>query len=135
MLLASCSRMSWAHAIANVSHKLASLGAADPPSALDDAYALVGVKGGKKGVPLAEARTPCCVNPDPVCGSCDQTPAVAAIDTAEEHNKGALTQNRGPSKVKVKSFTQINHVKPEDAGKPRAQQHRPDDCAARARQA
>ena len=75
-MLVSCSRLAWPFNRAQLATSLASLGALNPPTFIDDAYALVGKKGASQ--PLAEARTPCCLNPDPVCKTCDQTPAVAA---------------------------------------------------------
>ena len=71
VMVVSCSRLAWAHNRDNLTSVLATLGAASPPTSIDDAYALIGVKGG--AAPLSEARTPCCDNPDPVCHTCDQT--------------------------------------------------------------
>lgn len=59
---------------------LARLGAANPPSRVDDAYALVGTKGAAE--PLAEARTACCDNLQPVCATCDDTQAIATMYVA-----------------------------------------------------
>ena len=78
VLLASCSRLSWAHNREALATSLRTLGALDPPTRIDDAYALVGVKGGT--APLAESRTACCLNPSPVCHACDQTVAYASAD-------------------------------------------------------
>jgi hypothetical protein len=75
VIVTSCSRLSWAHNREALAEALATLGALDPPSRIDDAYSLVGVKGAT--APLSEARTPCCENPDPVCHTCDQTVAAA----------------------------------------------------------
>jgi hypothetical protein len=87
VMIASCSRLSWAHNRAALATSLASLGALNPPTRIDDAYALVGVKGAS--APLAEARTPCCTssldiqgNPTSVCHTCDQAVARASADTA-----------------------------------------------------
>ena len=45
VLLASCSRLAWAHSLANLTAAFAAkLGASDVPTRLDDAYALVGVQ-------------------------------------------------------------------------------------------
>ena len=74
-MIASCSRLSWAHDRTNLATALKSLGALNPPTSTDDAYALVGVKGGTS--PLSEARTACCENPNPVCKTCSQDVAVA----------------------------------------------------------
>ena len=41
VMLASCSRMSWAHNVAEVGTAIKRLGGLDPPTQLDDAYALV----------------------------------------------------------------------------------------------
>ena len=74
-MIASCSRLSWAHDRTNLANALGRLGALDPPTSIDDAYALVGVKGATS--PLSEARTACCENPDPVCKTCSQEVAFA----------------------------------------------------------
>ena len=79
-MVVSCSRFAWGHAREAVGEALLTLGALDPPAALDDAYALIGSKGAT--APLAEARGACCENPDPVCLTCDQTPAVARATVA-----------------------------------------------------
>ena len=78
-MLVSCSRLAWGHHRNQLAASLASIGALNPPTHSDDAYALLGRKGAS--APLAEARTACCENPDPVCETCDQTPAVASADT------------------------------------------------------
>ena len=52
MLLASCSRLAWAHNRNALGASLATLGARNPPARIDDAYALVGVKGAT--APLGE---------------------------------------------------------------------------------
>ena len=84
-MVVSCSRLSWAHNRVNLAASLRTLGALDPPTKMDDAYALVGVKGA--AAPLSEARTACCTgnvdvsgNPTDVCGTCDQTLAKASAD-------------------------------------------------------
>ena len=79
-MVVSCSRLSWRYNRAQLASSLASLGALDPPISTDDAYALVGTKGASR--PLSESRTPCCLNPNPVCTTCDQTPAVASSEAA-----------------------------------------------------
>ena len=79
-LIVSCSRLSWAHNRDSLAESLAKLGAVNPPTRVDDAYALIGTRGAS--TPLAEARTACCENPDPVCATCDQTPAVATVAAA-----------------------------------------------------
>ena len=79
-MIVSCSRLSWAHNRNDLATALAKLGALNPPTRIDDAYALVGTRGAS--TPLAEARTACCENPDPVCATCDQTPAFAKADVA-----------------------------------------------------
>lgn len=78
VMVASCSRLSWAHNRDNLANSLRSLGAQDPPTRIDDAYALIGVKGAT--APLSEARTPCCTAD--ICHSCDQTVAHAKADIA-----------------------------------------------------
>ena len=85
--LVSCSRLAWAHNREALATSLALLGAQDPPTRVDDAYALIGIKGAS--APLAEARTPCCTssvdvngNPTEVCQTCDQTVARASADSA-----------------------------------------------------
>ena len=79
-MVVSCSRFAWGHELARLATAFGALGALNPPENLDDMYALVGAKGG--AVPFSEARTACCENPDPVCATCDQTPAVASMVTA-----------------------------------------------------
>ena len=79
-MVVSCSRLAWRHSRQSLGPVLASLGALDPPTYLDDAYALVGTKGAAS--PLAEARVQCCENPAPVCLTCDQTLAVASVPLA-----------------------------------------------------
>lgn len=69
-----------ASASPQVASALARLGAANPPSRVDDAYALVGTKGAAE--PLAEARTACCDNLQPVCATCDDTQATATMYVA-----------------------------------------------------
>ena len=86
LMLASCSRLSFAHSLDNVTTALQSLGARDPPTRIDDAYALVGIKDGAAS--LAEARTPCCYDPAPltngqpstICATCNQTVPVASAE-------------------------------------------------------
>ena len=75
VMIASCSRLAWSHNRDDLAASLRSIGGGNPPTAIDDAYALVGVKGGSSAI--AEARTACCENPDPVCVTCDQTVAQA----------------------------------------------------------
>ena len=79
-MVVSCSRAAWAYNRVELRTSLASLGALLTPEYVDDAYALVGTKGAS--APIAEARTQCCQNPDPVCVTCDQTVAVAAMEVA-----------------------------------------------------
>ena len=79
-MVVSCSRLSWPHNRNNLASALAKLGATNPPTQIDDAYALVGTRGAS--TPLAEARTACCENPDPVCATCDQTVAMAKADSS-----------------------------------------------------
>ena len=86
-MVVSCSRLSWAHNRDALATSLRSLGAQTPPSRIDDAYALVGVKGAAS--PLSEARTACCTssldiqgNPTSVCHTCDQTVAYAKAEVA-----------------------------------------------------
>ena len=79
-MIVSCSRLAFGHNRPQLAAALATLGAADTPAAVDDAYALVGIKGG--ATPLAEARTACCANPNPVCATCDDTRAVASAEAA-----------------------------------------------------
>ena len=78
-MVVSCSRLAWRYNRAQLGSALATLGALNSPTHTDDAYALVGTKGASS--PLAEARTACCDNPDPVCLTCDQTPAIATVIT------------------------------------------------------
>jgi len=78
VMIASCSRLSWAHNRNNLTSVFATLGARNPPTRIDDAYSLVGFKGAT--TPLAEARTPCCTNPSGplrVCQTCSQALAKA----------------------------------------------------------
>ena len=79
-MIVSCSRHAWGYNREKLGLVLARLGALDTPKFLDDAYALVGTKGATS--PLAESRVQCCLNPDPVCLTCDQTPAIATVPTA-----------------------------------------------------
>ena len=79
-MVVSCSRLAWGHNRERIGLVLARIGALNSPKFLDDAYALVGTKGAT--APLSESRTQCCLNPDPVCLTCDQTPAVATVTTA-----------------------------------------------------
>jgi len=86
-MVVSCSRLSWAHNREALATSLKKIGALDPPTRIDDAYALVGIKGA--ATPLSEAKTPCCTsnldmqgNPTSVCATCDQTVAAAKADTA-----------------------------------------------------
>ena len=78
VMIVSCSRLSWAHNRDALATALANLGALAPPTRIDDAYALIGTKGAS--APLAEAKTQCCENPDPVCLTCDQAVARASAD-------------------------------------------------------
>ena len=80
VVLASCSRLAWPFSRTELGVSLAQLGALAPPTYTDDAYALVGIKGG--ATPLAEAKTPRCANPNPVCITCSQTVAHAAAEVA-----------------------------------------------------
>ena len=80
VMVTSCSRLAWAHNREALATSLASLGALNPPTRIDDAYALVGIKGAT--APLSESRTACCESPDPVCHTCDQTVAYASADVA-----------------------------------------------------
>ena len=77
--IASCSRLSWAHNRPQLATALAKIGAGSTPTSIDDAYAVVGIKG---GAALSESRTQCCLNPNPVCGTCDQTVAKATADVS-----------------------------------------------------
>ena len=97
--LKGCMRSSHVHhgltlasAAPQVASALAHLGAVNPPSSVDDAYALVGSKGA--ATPLAEARTACCDNPQPVCKTCDDTQATVTMYVAcgerAEHAASAL---------------------------------------------
>ena len=79
-MVVSCSRLAWRFNRGEIALVLASLGALNPPVHLDDAYALVGTKGASS--PLAESRQSCCENPDPVCLTCDQTPAIVTVPIA-----------------------------------------------------
>ena len=79
-MVVSCSRFAFGYGRLQLADQFASLGAVIPPEYSDDAYALIGTKGA--AVPLAEARTQCCENPEPVCHTCDQTPAVATTEAA-----------------------------------------------------
>ena len=81
VMVVSCSRLAWAHNTGELAVSLAALGAADLPTHIDDAYALLGVKGA--AVPLAEARNACCDRDlTPICHICDQIPAVATAYVA-----------------------------------------------------
>ena len=80
VMLASCSRLSWAHDRDSLATSLSAIGTQSPPTRLDDAFAIIGLKGTTSA--LAEAKTQCCENPDPVCHTCDQTVASAAADVA-----------------------------------------------------
>ena len=99
--LKGCMRSSHVHhgltlasAAPQVASALAHLGAVNPPSSVDDAYALVGSKGA--ATPLAEARTACCDNPQPVCKTCDDTQATVTMYVAcgerAEHAASALSE-------------------------------------------
>lgn len=101
--LKGCMRSSHVHhgltlasAAPQVASALAHLGAVNPPSSVDDAYALVGSKGA--ATPLAEARTACCDNPQPVCKTCDDTQATVTMYVAcgerAEHAASALGEVR-----------------------------------------
>ena len=79
-MVVSCSRFAWRHNRQRMATVLASLGARTPPQYTDDAYALIGIK--TATAPLAESRQSCCENPDPVCLTCDQTPAIAIVQMA-----------------------------------------------------
>ena len=86
-MVTSCSRLAWAHNRESLATSLALIGARNPPTRIDDAYALIGVKGAS--APLAEARTPCCTSSldmqgqqTTVCHTCDQTVAKATADVA-----------------------------------------------------
>ena len=75
--LASCSRFAWRYDRDGLATALAMLGATDTPTYLDDAYALVGVKGAS--APIAESRTMCCTTrPTTPCQSCNETVASAS---------------------------------------------------------
>ena len=89
VMVTACSRLAWAHNRDDLATSLAMLGALNPPTDISDAYALIGMKGASS--PLAEARTPCCLNPNPVCHTCDQTVARANADVA--CGEGATTIN------------------------------------------
>ena len=94
VMLASCSRLAWAHSRDNLTSVMATLGAANTPARIDDAYALIGIKSASATAAAAnparaEARTPCCTssldmqgNPTDVCHTCDQTLAVASAYSA-----------------------------------------------------
>jgi hypothetical protein len=77
-MVVSCSRTAFKYSTAQLSAALRALGAKKPPTRTDDAYALIGVKGGS--APLSEAKTQCCDGD--LCATCDQTLAVATADTA-----------------------------------------------------
>ena len=81
-MVVSCSRFAWEFNRTEVGTSLATLGATNVPTNMDDMYVLIGTKSPTAGVLLAEARTPCCLNPDPVCATCDQTPTTASVDVA-----------------------------------------------------
>ena len=83
MMLATCSRLAWAHNRANISTALAAaLGASSPLSDISDAYALVGVRGATDA--LAERRLPCCeLAPGEIaCATCAQNQTSAVADLA-----------------------------------------------------
>ena len=91
-LIVSCSRFAFEHNLVQLRSAFASIGATNAPRHMDDAYALIGVKGA--AAPLAEARTQCCSEAElngadrlglplgPVCHVCDQTPAIAVANAA-----------------------------------------------------
>ena len=83
MMLATCSRLAWAHNRANISSALAAaLGAGSAISDISDAYALVGVRGATAA--LAERRLPCCeLAPGEIaCATCAQNHTSAVADLA-----------------------------------------------------
>ena len=100
VVLASCSRLAWAHSRTSLATALASLGATNPPTRIDDAYVLVGIKStsgqsASHHTPaLSEFRVPCCVNPSPVCHTCDQSlasaSAYASCGAAASHASSTL---------------------------------------------
>ena len=50
LMIVSCSRLAWAHNGDNLTSVFQSIGAQMPPTSIDDAYALIGVKGGTTAV-------------------------------------------------------------------------------------
>ena len=83
MMLATCSRLAWAHNRANISSAFAAaLGAGSAISDISDAYALVGVRGATDA--LAERRLPCCeLAPGEIaCATCAQNHTSAVADLA-----------------------------------------------------
>ena len=82
-MIASCSRLAWAHNRDNLVAALnGTLGAMQATgsglSSSSDAYAVVAVRGGV--APLAEARLPCCAAPP--CSTCAQGLTRAVSDVA-----------------------------------------------------
>jgi hypothetical protein len=83
VMIASCSRLAWAHNRDNLVAALnGTLGAMQATgsglSSSSDAYAVVAVRGGS--APLAEARLPCCLSPP--CTTCAQGITRAVSDVA-----------------------------------------------------
>ena len=87
VMLTSCSRLAFVHNRQRLGVALKRLGAVDPPTRIDDAYSLVGIKGAS--TPLAEMRSPCCEvgttltngQASDFCAKCDQTPSWAEAYT------------------------------------------------------
>ena len=81
ILLASCSRLAWQQDLDRVAAALGAIGTNSTPTNIDDAYAVVGVKGG--AAPLAEAMQPCCDRAaTPICHTC-RTDALDRTATAD----------------------------------------------------
>ena len=81
ILLASCSRLAWQQDLDRVAAALGAIGTNSTPTNIDDAYAVVGVKGG--AAPLAEAIQPCCDRAaTPICHTC-RTDALDRTATAD----------------------------------------------------
>lgn len=88
VMVVTCSRLAFPFNRDRVAQAMRMIGALDPPTRIDDAYALIGTKGGS--APLSENRTPCCTEfavgengiQTDVCAVCDQSLTTAEVTTA-----------------------------------------------------
>lgn len=92
VMVVTCSRLAFPFNRDRVRQAMRLIGARDPPMRVDDAYVLIGTRGGadETGVVLSEKRLPCCVANgvsmnglmSHVCTVCDNTPTSVNATTA-----------------------------------------------------